>query len=63
MTHYEIIRKAYDECGIIYATWSEGEYNYIVLVGNIPEKARVERSQNIYGHPYMEFYKGNIASY
>jgi hypothetical protein len=68
MTHLEIIKKAYDKCGIEYRVFrceESPEYEYLVLVGchgdeyeNLTSDEATRKAGD-----FMEFENGQIASY
>ena len=68
MTHLEIIRKAYDECGIIYRVFTHDEnpdYQYLIYTGGDDSDYKNLTCEQTLREcrKFMEFYKGEIASY
>lgn len=72
MNHLEIIKEAYDKCGINYVVRSykdedESLYSYLFLVGDSEDsKQHLERQELdrlLAEENFMEFENGDIASY
>lgn len=67
-THLDIIRKAYDECGITYRVFPHDEdprYQYLIYTGgDDPDYKNLTCKQALREcRKFMEFYNGGIASY
>lgn len=67
MSHLEIIKEAYDKCGIKYKVYSSanGPYEYLILVGEYDEDfdgLTCDQAIKEIGH-FLEFENGRIVSY
>lgn len=74
MTHLEIIKEAYDKCGIKYivresrSDYDDILYSYLFLVGDISQERREYFERNdldrlLALEDFMEFENGKIASF
>ncbi len=69
LTHEEVIRAAYDACGIIYVVLrhkTDLRYTYLFLAGTEEKKREMENTPVLHlrlSKRFIEFFEGNLASY
>lgn len=68
MTHLDIIKEAYDKCGISYKVFTNEvspAYQYLIFMGyNTEQYEGLSASEALRKcRTFMEFYNGKIASY
>ncbi len=65
-THLDIIKKAYDACGILYVVRQDDNYCYMFLYGTDDKKLELETKDLrllTMTESFMEFEDGQVASY
>lgn len=64
MNHLDIIKEAYDKCGISYVVRTNGTWSYVFLAGNNRKRLETEDINVLCRtESFMEFNRGEIASY